>query len=160
MKTGILHGDLNEKNVLTNQADDQVYAVLDWGDVHVGPRILDLAVMLAYVLIAPSPDGCPLKNVGLALATYLEHVPAERHSLLTLKVEVELFCFKFCYFWVVGLSTKVGTACCLPGPSLPSNQKRRCQQWRELTPTGTEVVRGPICETGKDTANNGQHQHN
>ncbi|CAN7944788.1 unnamed protein product, partial [Ixodes hexagonus] len=76
----ILHGDLNEKNVLTGQDDDQVRAVLDWGDVHGGPRLFDVAVLLAYVLIAPTADRSPWQNVGLALAGYLQHSELERRD--------------------------------------------------------------------------------
>ncbi|KAH9382157.1 hypothetical protein HPB48_010460 [Haemaphysalis longicornis] len=96
---GVLHGDLNEKNVLTrppvkegraedggDRAGDEVYAVLDWGDVHGGPRVLDLAVLLAYVLIAPTGSRSAEENAGLALSAYLRHVPEEREHVPLLRV--------------------------------------------------------------------------
>ncbi|KAK8777269.1 hypothetical protein V5799_029385 [Amblyomma americanum] len=95
LPVGVLHGDLNEKNVLTRPEEncgdggDEVYAVLDWGDVHGGPRVLDLAVMLTYVLIAPAGRRSPEESVGLAIAGYLHHLPEERVcSVSLLKVSV------------------------------------------------------------------------
>lgn len=115
LPVGILHGDLNEKNVLTRPvgncggADgeqgcggDEVYAVLDWGDVHGGPRVLDLAVMLAYVLIAPVGRRSPDESVGLAIAGYLRHLPEERGSVSLLKT---LVAARLCQSLVMGLHT-------------------------------------------------------
>lgn len=86
VRSGILHGDLNEQNVLTGPEDDEVRAILDWGDVHGGPRLFDVAVMLTYVLIAPTADRSPWHNVALALAGYLEHSELERRDVALLKV--------------------------------------------------------------------------
>ncbi|KAL1437719.1 hypothetical protein MTO96_048674 [Rhipicephalus appendiculatus] len=93
LPTAVLHGDLNENNVLTcpksdneNNEDDEVYGVLDWGDVHGGARVMDLAVLLTYVLMAPSSgDRSPEENAGLALAGYLQHVPDETTTMPLLK---------------------------------------------------------------------------
>lgn len=113
LPVGVLHGDLNEKNVLTrppvteasaqnegDQAGDEVYAVLDWGDVHGGPRVLDLAVLLAYVLIAPPGSRSPEENVALALAAYLRHVPEEKEHLSLLRT---LIAARLCQSLVKGL---------------------------------------------------------
>lgn len=98
----ILHGDLNEQNVLTGPEDDEVRAILDWGDVHGGPRLFDVAVMLTYVLIAPTADRSPWHNVALALAGYLEHSELERRDVALLKV---LIASRLCQSLLSGLYT-------------------------------------------------------
>lgn len=113
LPAGVLHGDLNEKNVLTrppvkegsaedegDRAGDDVYAVLDWGDVHGGPRVLDLAILLAYVLIAPTGSRSAEENVGLALSAYLRHVPEEREHVPLLRT---LIAARLCQSLVKGL---------------------------------------------------------
>ncbi|KAL3183364.1 hypothetical protein MRX96_000329 [Rhipicephalus microplus] len=94
----VLHGDLNENNVLTSpmggneNEDDEVYGVLDWGDVHGGARVMDLAVLLTYVLMAPSSlDRSSEENAGLALTGYLQHVPDEAANLPLLKASLKMF---------------------------------------------------------------------
>lgn len=103
----VLHGDLNENNVLTRPKggsdgdDDEVYGVLDWGDVHGGARVLDVAVLLTYVLMAPSSsDRSPEENAGLALAGYLRHVPDETATMPLLKT---LVAARLCQSVVKGL---------------------------------------------------------
>lgn len=98
----VLHGDLNEKNVLTGQEDDQVRAILDWGDVHGGPRLFDVAVMLTYVLIAPTTDRSPWQNVALALAGYLDHSELELRDVAILKM---LIASRLCQSLLMGLYT-------------------------------------------------------
>lgn len=115
LPVAVLHGDLNEKNVLTRPppvkeggaedesepAGDEVYAVLDWGDVHGGPRVLDLAVLLAYVLIAPEGSSRSAEdNVALALSAYLRHVPEERQHVPLLRT---LIAARLCQSLVKGL---------------------------------------------------------
>uniref|UniRef100_A0A6M2CK70 Hydroxylysine kinase n=1 Tax=Rhipicephalus microplus TaxID=6941 RepID=A0A6M2CK70_RHIMP len=103
----VLHGDLNENNVLTSpmggneNEDDEVYGVLDWGDVHGGARVMDLAVLLTYVLMAPSSlDRSSEENAGLALTGYLQHVPDEAANLPLLKT---LVAARLCQSVVKGL---------------------------------------------------------
>ncbi|KAH7938189.1 hypothetical protein HPB49_021419 [Dermacentor silvarum] len=104
---GVLHGDLNENNVLTRpkgdgiENDEEVYAVLDWGDVHGGPRVLDLAVLLAYVFMAPGGRS-PEENAGLALSGYLRHVPDEVSTMPLLRT---LVAARLCQSVVKGLES-------------------------------------------------------
>ncbi|XP_070394352.1 hydroxylysine kinase [Dermacentor albipictus] len=105
LPTAVLHGDLNENNVLTrpkgddsgSESDEEVYGVLDWGDVHGGPRVLDLAVLLAYVFLAPG-DRSPEENAGLALSGYLRHMPGEAATMPLLKLKSRVQFFK-CGKW-------------------------------------------------------------
>lgn len=109
LPTAVLHGDLNENNVLTRpkgdgsgiENDEEVYAVLDWGDVHGGPRVLDLAVLLAYVLMAPGGRS-PEENAGLALSGYLRHVPDEASTMPLLRT---LVAARLCQSVVKGLES-------------------------------------------------------
>lgn len=52
----VLHGDLNVKNILMHEEQDLIestkpYYVIDFQDVQVGPRVLDLAIMMLYAIL-------------------------------------------------------------------------------------------------------------
>lgn len=85
----LLHGDLNERNVLVNSFGE-VYAVLDFGDCQGGPMIWDVAVVMAYVCLAlEDVERDLLELTGQALAGYCKHMPQviqEHGSLDTLRV--------------------------------------------------------------------------
>ena len=53
---GLIHGDLNDDNILIN--DGAICGLLDFGDALVNPLVCDLAIALAYVLLdQPDPWG-------------------------------------------------------------------------------------------------------
>lgn len=47
--SGIIHGDFNESNIVTR--DNDVSAILDFGDSHYGPYIFEISIGLTYLLI-------------------------------------------------------------------------------------------------------------
>ncbi len=54
LPTQLLHGDLNDHNLLFGRAPDGapvVTGVLDFGDAHVGPAVFDLAIAAAYGIL-------------------------------------------------------------------------------------------------------------
>lgn len=48
-KYAYIHGDFNEQNILID--GDQVVGVIDFGDIQYAPRVFDLAIHIAYILI-------------------------------------------------------------------------------------------------------------
>ncbi|UXI18988.1 hypothetical protein NH340_JMT04931 [Sarcoptes scabiei] len=57
-----LHGDLNEQNIIVQQdvndggKRNRIYGLIDFGDIFFGPRMFDLAIFLAYVMLLDSDD--------------------------------------------------------------------------------------------------------
>ena len=74
----IIHGDINEQNLVIQQANDENdclqgdcrksdwktrYALIDFGDVHYAPTIFDLALFCTYALIICSDDLSVIKHI-------------------------------------------------------------------------------------------------
>ena len=50
MPSGVIHGDLNDANVLINPENlDDVHGVIDTGDIMYAPLVADLGIALAYM---------------------------------------------------------------------------------------------------------------
>ncbi|XP_018494618.2 hydroxylysine kinase [Galendromus occidentalis] len=103
MKRELLHGDLNERNVLVNSSGE-VYAVLDFGDCQGGPFIWDVALVIAYVCLAlEDVKRDLLEYTGQALAGYCQHMPQiiqEHGSIRALRT---LVCARFAQSLTLGL---------------------------------------------------------
>ncbi|MEM8608039.1 MAG: aminotransferase class III-fold pyridoxal phosphate-dependent enzyme [Myxococcota bacterium] len=74
-----IHNDANDWNVLVD--DQRVVGLIDFGDAVFGPRIQDLAVALAYVLMG---HAAPLAAAADVLAGYAAVAPMEARALDTL----------------------------------------------------------------------------
>ncbi|OQR68728.1 aminoglycoside phosphotransferase domain-containing protein 1-like [Tropilaelaps mercedesae] len=105
MKRDLLHGDMNERNILINSAGE-VYAVLDFADAQGGPRVWDLALVLAYLsLILPDTERDLVPYFGQAIAGYAQYMPdvlRETGDVETLKT---LICTRLCQSLVLGLQS-------------------------------------------------------
>lgn len=71
MKCGIVHGDLNEHNILINpNQPDKVSGVLDIGDTLYAPVVADLGIALAYICLlfpeSPAESTAPIVRGYLA----------------------------------------------------------------------------------------------
>ncbi|XP_043281704.1 hydroxylysine kinase [Venturia canescens] len=51
LEHGIIHGDLNEQNLLVNAEGTRVIAVIDFGDSHRACTVFDLAIAACYMII-------------------------------------------------------------------------------------------------------------
>ena len=79
---GMLHGDLNDENILFE--GDRIVGVVDLGDCQAGALVQDLAISISYALQSP---GIDLEDVAVLVAAYdrrrrLE--PAEERALFPL----------------------------------------------------------------------------
>ncbi|GAB5520474.1 MAG: aminotransferase class III-fold pyridoxal phosphate-dependent enzyme [Rhodothermales bacterium] len=72
----VIHNDANDWNVLVDAT--QVVGLIDFGDVVVGPRIQDLAVVLAYVLMGQAE---PLVVASNVIAGYTEVAALDGEAL-------------------------------------------------------------------------------
>jgi ethanolamine-phosphate phospho-lyase len=55
LRHSIIHGDLNEANIIIS--DQKLEGIIDFGDVSYAPTICELAILLAYVMMI-FPDDC------------------------------------------------------------------------------------------------------
>ncbi|XP_031832464.1 hydroxylysine kinase isoform X1 [Nomia melanderi] len=51
LEQGIIHGDLNEQNIVVNSNGTEVTAVIDFGDTHRTCLIFELAITLCYMML-------------------------------------------------------------------------------------------------------------
>ncbi|XP_022664393.1 hydroxylysine kinase-like isoform X2 [Varroa jacobsoni] len=105
LKRDLIHGDLNERNVLTNAAGE-VYAVLDFGDCHGGPRAWDLALVLAYLsLMLPDIQRDLVNYLGDAISGYAKHMPNVVRDTCDVETLKTLICTRLCQSLVLGLQS-------------------------------------------------------
>jgi len=77
----VVHGDVNDHNVVVSPAADgppRVVGILDYGDVHVAPAAYDLAVTLAYATLRAAD---PLQAASAVVAGYHEARPLSEGEL-------------------------------------------------------------------------------
>ena len=79
LRHSIIHGDLNENNVLTNE--NGVTGIIDFGDICYGPLINEVAIAITYVMLLDEKES--LSKAAMVLKGYHETLPL-------LKEEVEL----------------------------------------------------------------------
>ncbi|XP_020298159.1 hydroxylysine kinase [Pseudomyrmex gracilis] len=51
LEQGIIHGDLNEHNIIVNPGGEDIVAVIDFGDTHRTCLIFELAIVLCYMIL-------------------------------------------------------------------------------------------------------------
>ncbi|XP_003739126.1 hydroxylysine kinase [Galendromus occidentalis] len=101
----IIHGDLNEQNVLVNDSGE-VYAALDFGDCHGGPAVWDLAVVLAYIgSVVKDLDQDLLGHCGQALLGYYRHFPAAMYMDADVETIRIMICARLAQSLTLGLVT-------------------------------------------------------
>jgi Ser/Thr protein kinase RdoA (MazF antagonist) len=68
LRRQVIHNDLNAYNVMVDSAwHDKVTGILDFGDIVIGPLVVDVGVAAAYQL---APTGNPLVAAGEFIAGY------------------------------------------------------------------------------------------
>src|SRR2546430_5345659 len=86
LRFSVIHNDGNDYNILVNEAERRVTAILDYGDVVYSAVVCELAVALAYVML-DKPD--PIGAAAQVLTAYNETYPlteSEIDALYTLAV--------------------------------------------------------------------------
>ncbi len=79
LRAAVVHHDLNDRNVMVS--GDDVTGLIDFGDLHVGRQIGELAVLLAYALLdVPDLVATTRRVVG----GYVEHMPVDDLELQVL----------------------------------------------------------------------------
>ena len=87
--TGMLHGDLNEQNLLVSadaEGRHHIAGLLDFGDSHRSALVFELALAIMYLMIDCPPEVPRLDVGGHALAGYRRHRALTEPELRVLKV--------------------------------------------------------------------------
>jgi 4-aminobutyrate aminotransferase-like enzyme/Ser/Thr protein kinase RdoA (MazF antagonist) len=95
LRFSVIHNDANDYNILVNESERRVNAILDYGDVVHTATVCELAVALAYVML-DKPD--PISAAAQVVAAYHETYPLtepEIDALYTLAVT--RLCCSVCY---------------------------------------------------------------
>jgi 4-aminobutyrate aminotransferase-like enzyme/Ser/Thr protein kinase RdoA (MazF antagonist) len=95
LRFSVIHNDAKDYNILINESERRVVAILDYGDVVYSATVCNLAVALAYVML-DKPD--PIGAAAQVVAAYHETYPlteSEVEALYTLAVT--RLCCSVCY---------------------------------------------------------------
>ncbi|XP_029156358.1 hydroxylysine kinase [Nylanderia fulva] len=57
LEQGVIHGDLNEYNIIISPDSEEIAAVIDFGDCHRTCRVFELAVVLCYMILQAANVG-------------------------------------------------------------------------------------------------------
>ena len=79
---GMLHGDLNDENLLFD--GDRIVGVVDVGDCQIGALVQDLAIAVSYALQAPDADLDDAATIVAAYDSMRRLEPAEERVLFPL----------------------------------------------------------------------------
>lgn len=74
----ILHGDANDHNLMVSDDGRRVAGLIDFGDLAMGPRVVEIAIALAYALLG---EDDPLAIAGELVAGYHAVAPLEPREL-------------------------------------------------------------------------------
>ena len=86
LRFSVIHNDANDYNILVNQPEQRVTAILDYGDMVHTATVCELAIALAYVMLDnPDPIGAAARVVAAYHETYPLNEP-EVEALYTLAV--------------------------------------------------------------------------
>lgn len=81
LRRGVIHGDANDCNVLVQAGrgeSPEVVGLIDFGDIHHGPLVCDLAVAATYAMLG-APD--PLAAAALVVAGYHQVLPLSESEI-------------------------------------------------------------------------------
>jgi 4-aminobutyrate aminotransferase-like enzyme len=95
LRFSVIHNDANDYNILVNEFEPRVTAILDYGDVVFSATVCNLAVALAYIMLDKRD---PIGAAAQVIAAYQETYPLtepEIDALYTLAVT--RLCCSVCY---------------------------------------------------------------
>lgn len=95
LEQGVIHGDLNEHNIITSPDGEDIVAVIDFGDTQRTCRVFELAIVLCYMILQAVDVGMG-KYVVEGYETVRRLTDLERRIL---KISV---CARMCQSLVMG----------------------------------------------------------
>ncbi len=95
LRFSVIHNDANDYNLLVDESEHRVSAILDYGDVVYSATVCNLAVALAYVML-DKPD--PIGAAAQVVAAYHETHPLTEPEIDVLyALAVTRLCCSVCY---------------------------------------------------------------
>lgn len=96
LEKGIIHGDLNEQNIVMCSDEKTINSVIDFGDFHHGCVIFDLIIALCYMMIQTED----LESGKFVIRGYetVRHLVDDEKSIIKVSV-----CARLCQSLVLGL---------------------------------------------------------
>ncbi|XP_021366932.1 hydroxylysine kinase-like isoform X2 [Mizuhopecten yessoensis] len=102
LKSGTLHADVNDYNILVSETptngDHDVMGILDFGDSVYSCYVFEIAIIMCYVILGSDVID-PIDAGGHTLAGYLSEFPLGRDDLKVLK---QCVCARFAQSLVMG----------------------------------------------------------
>lgn len=94
LRHSIIHSDLNDNNIIVK--DEKIEGIIDFGDITYAPLIYEVAIALAYIMIANKEN--PFAKAAEFLKSYHEIIPLRKDeiSLLYYLIPSRL-CVSVCY---------------------------------------------------------------
>ncbi|MES1907930.1 MAG: hypothetical protein MHM6MM_000956 [Cercozoa sp. M6MM] len=92
MPLTVLHGDMNENNLLIDERSKEITGILDFGDVCVGHRVSELGVCLAYHLM----HACDDDTNDTDLLSLVSAMVGGFHSVSSLSEEEQAVVYDVC----------------------------------------------------------------
>eukprot|EP00455_Lapot_gusevi_P027820 TRINITY_DN2957_c0_g2_i2.p1 TRINITY_DN2957_c0_g2~~TRINITY_DN2957_c0_g2_i2.p1 ORF type:complete len:372 (+),score=56.78 TRINITY_DN2957_c0_g2_i2:68-1117(+) len=84
LRTGLIHGDLNDLNLVVNDAGDEIIGILDFGDSIHSHLINDLAICLGYMMLEKEDPVTAASHIVSAFHQVLPLQPLEFEVLFPL----------------------------------------------------------------------------
>ncbi|VEN57966.1 unnamed protein product, partial [Callosobruchus maculatus] len=90
-KKGIIHGDINEQNIIVEKGDNKEYplkGIIDFGDVNEACYLFELAIVMTYMIL----EAKDVEVGSYVIAGYesVRDVPIEEFRLLKICIEARL----------------------------------------------------------------------
>lgn len=101
MDKGLLHGDINEQNILVQKSEDgewHIQGIIDLGDSHISCYVFELAIAICYMMLQ-SKSFDPLEAPAHIMAGYSTKRKIPHSEYLILK---KCICARLCQSLVMG----------------------------------------------------------
>nr|CAI5851914.1 unnamed protein product [Callosobruchus analis] len=90
-KSGIIHGDINEQNIIVEKVNHDEYllrGIIDFGDVNYACYLFELAIAMTYMIL----EAKDVEIGGYVIAGYesVRSIPKEEFHLLKICIEARL----------------------------------------------------------------------
>lgn len=96
MYTGVIHGDLNESNLLvkqTNKGNIEIVGIIDFCDMSYSCYLFELAITVTYLTLSKSIDECEHFAAAL-ISGYGRHLTSLELSLFKVILLIRDICIR------------------------------------------------------------------
>ncbi|XP_066593116.1 hydroxylysine kinase [Prorops nasuta] len=95
LEKGIIHGDLNEQNIILNHSCNDISAVIDFGDTQMTCVVFELAILMCYMILHA-------KDINIGKFVIQGYQSNRKLTELSKKILVLSVCARLCQSVVIG----------------------------------------------------------